>query len=205
MISLVLTLMMCLSLYVPSFASEVNTTSFEELPEMIGILTTDKGEQHIIKGTLVSSPPSTRNLGNNNHITYKYDLPISPKASGLTKESDQDSGLASTVYLTITYTHKNTPTEYLLTNVSGYWVITDSKASVESASVSYGCSGLFPTLTTQSVTDRSVSNYFNISTGFTNYVTSSSNAVMGANLTVNYLMGTARRWSFTLPNLLFNN
>ena len=57
LISLVLTLMMCLSLYVPSFASEVNTTSFEELPEMIGILTTDKGEQHIIKGTLVSSPP----------------------------------------------------------------------------------------------------------------------------------------------------
>ena len=51
----------------------------------------------------------------------------------------------------------------------------------------------------------SVNNYFDISTGFTDYVVPDVLAVMGANLTVNYLMGTSRRWSFTLTNNLFNN
>lgn len=127
------------------------------------------------------------------------------RAEGSTTESDHDGAYASTVYLTIHYSHKNTPTEYLLTKVSGHWVISNSNVSVESARVSYGCSGLFPTPATQSVADRSVSNYFSINTGFTKYVTSATNAVMGANLTVNYLMGTSRRWSFTLSNILFNN
>ena len=105
----------------------------------------------------------------------------------------------------IHYTHRNTPTEYLLTRVSGYWEISAQKVSVESAKLSYGCSGTFPSPTTQSVTDISVNNYFDISTGFTDYVVPDVLAVMGANLTVNYLMGTSRRWSFTLTNNLFNN
>lgn len=204
-ISLVLCLVFIFTFAVPVFADEPDAEFSGAAPEMIGILTTEDGEQHIIKGKLVSSGLSTQSDDNGSSITYKYDLLTSPRASESTTESDQDGGLASTVYLTITYTQKNTPTEYLLTNVSGYWVISDKKASVESATVSYGCSGIFPSPTTQSVLDLSVSNYFNISTGFTDYVTSDIYAVMGANLTVNYLMGTARRWSFTLTNNLFNN
>ncbi|WP_312943122.1 hypothetical protein [Oscillibacter sp.] len=205
MMSLALALVMCLSLCVPAFAADSNVSLSGATPEMIGVLTTEDGAQHIIEGTLVSMSPLTRSIGNNNSVTYKYDLPASLRASGSTTESDHDGAIASTVYLTINYAHQNTPTEYLLTSVSGHWVITDQKASVESATVSYGCSGLFPRPTTQSVLDRSVANYFNISTSFTNYVASDTHAVMGANLTVNYLMGTAWRWSFTLTNILFNN
>lgn len=204
-ISLILAMAMCLSLCVQTFAKENDGVNVENVPEMMGILRTDDGKEYTIKGVLVSVAPMSRAANDACSATYRYDLPVSPQANDSTTESDHDGAAASTVYLTIHYTHRNTPTEYLLTRVSGYWEISAQKVSVESAKLSYGCSGTFPSPTTQSVTDISVNNYFDISTGFTDYVVPDVLAVMGANLTVNYLMGTSRRWSFTLTNNLFNN
>lgn len=92
---------------------------------------------------------------------------------------------------------------YLLTSVSGYWVINDSQVTVSSASLIYGCSDL--SISQSNFTNPlSVSNHFSRNTGFTTYV-SEAYGVMGAKLTVNYKMGNTRSWSFTLDNTLFNN
>lgn len=212
-IGLFIVMIMSLFLCMSSFASETTKMNIAAnpdsapSPQLVGILTADDGTQQEIIGTLVSTntTPNSRSL-NCVEATYKYDLEVSPRATGGSKtEYGEDGGYASTVYLTINYSYQNSPTEYLLTGVSGRWEITDGKASVESATVSYGCSGQFPKLTTQAVQNKSVTNNFKIQTGFTNYIISDVNAVLGAHLTVNYLMGTSRRWSFTLSNLLFNN
>ena len=50
---------------------------------------------------------------------------------------------------------------------------------------------------------QSVSNNFNIATGFTTYIMEDDiGSMIGASLTLNYLIGTSRRWSFTLDNVL---
>ncbi len=155
-ISLILAMAMCLSLCVQTFAKENDGVNVENVPEMMGILRTDDGKEYTIKGVLVSVAPMSRAANDACSATYRYDLPVSPQANGSTTESDHDGAAASTVYLTIHYTHRNTPTEYLLTRVSGYWEISAQKVSVESAKLSYGCSGTFPSPTTQSVTDTTV-------------------------------------------------
>jgi hypothetical protein len=51
--------------------------------------------------------------------TYAFDL-YSRANNTLTTEQI-DGSYSVRVYLTIEYTTQNTPTKYLLTNVSGYW------------------------------------------------------------------------------------
>lgn len=195
---LVLTMVVCI-LPMSAFADNMEVGT---IPNLTGVLTTDDGTTYFIKGEFVDTPQAYSN-NESSSTTIKYELPAATPQSGSNTVSGNDGGLSSTVYLTISYKVKSDENEYLLTGVSGYWVITDSKASVESATLNYGCTGGG---VTQAVNDLSVSNWFNISTGFQNYVPAYGIfSVMGANLTVNYLMGTARRWSFTLPNLLFNN
>lgn len=124
--------------------------------------------------------------------------------NGSTTVDSADGGNASRVYLTIGYSMQNTPTEYKLTSVSGRWTLEDSRVSVTSASLTYGCSGLFPVTVTQTGSREHVSNPFSISTGFKSYVVGSYCGVMGAHLTLTYLMGSSRTWTFTLDNTLFN-
>ena len=112
-ISLILAMAMCLSLCVQTFAKENDGVNVENVPEMMGILRTDDGKEYTIKGVLVSVAPMSRAANDACSATYRYDLPVSPQANGSTTESDHDGAAASTVYLTIHYTHRNTPTEYL--------------------------------------------------------------------------------------------
>lgn len=137
-------------------------------------------------------------------ITYRYNLPSVARAGASSTVHDNDGGYASTVYLTISYDSKGSPSTYLLKQVSGYWLVSDPNVSVTSAKLNYGCTGTFPTPTTQSVTGVSVSNYFTKNTGFTDYISDAYGAVLGANLTLTYKMGSSRTWSFTLTNNLFN-
>lgn len=198
---LVLTMAVCL-MPVSAFADNAKRDYQNNLPNMTGVLVGDDGSRYIIEGTVVSIERFL--ISDTNSATIKYELPAAIMNRTSITEDGIDGGIASVVYLTITYSSKNTPKEYLLTNVSGYWDITDSKTTVESAYLSYGCSGMFPNPTSQAVNDLPVTNDFDEDTGFTNYVTSDIYAVMGANLTLNYLMGASRRWSFTLTNNLFN-
>lgn len=202
---LILALLMCFLTAIPVFAAESPTIFSSSLPEMKGILTDEDGTQYTIIGTQV---PTVQAADTNSgcSVTYMFDIPASILANYTNTTQGNDGAFASTVYLTLTYSTKNSPTEYLLTKVSGHWTIQDSSVSVESATLSYGCNGMAPVATNnQYCWDKSVSNYFNVSTGFTNYVTALPQGVLGAYLKVNYLMGSSRRWSFTLYNYLFNN
>lgn len=188
------------SLPISVYASDINSTH-EYQDAMEGILTSYDGNQYVITGTLISSDQQM--YSNTSSATYAYNIPASLLSSGGSNtEYSPDSGYASTVYLTVYYSHRNDRTEYLLTRVSGYWIISDENASVESASVYYGysCDGPF----IREYDTEDVNNYFSFSTGFTTYIPEAFSA-MGAHLTVNYLIGTSRRWSFTLTNLVFNN
>ena len=181
-----------------------NTANMFIPPEtMTGTITADDGKQISITGTLVNMARPMSVTSNEISATYKYLVPdASVIFSGDHTMTGQDTGQSSIVYLTISYKYtQGLPTMYLLTSVSGYWAMTDAKASVESASVTYGCSHLADIPQTGSA---NVSNYFDISTGFDTYIYEEL-GVMGCTLTVNYIMGSSRRWSTTFTNNLFNN
>ncbi len=169
-----------------------------------GILTSEDGEQILIEGKVCESVQTY--AGNAGSITYEYAIPasVARATSSSTTVDAPDDGYASHVYLTVKYKTQNTPTEYLLTGVSGKWTIEDPKVSVLSTSLTYGYSGFFPAYASQNKTVNNVSNPFSYNTGFSSYILTDG-AVMGANLTLNYLMGSSRKWSFTLINNLFNN
>ncbi len=175
--------------------------SYDQLQEIIGILRLDDGSQHQIIGTAVYGVQRSNHT--ENAVTYTFTIPKSLTRGGSSTIYEPDDGYSSTVYLTINYTTRNDGAEYLLTSVSGYWDIHDWRVSVESAFLSYGCTS-YASLITQSIRDVAVGNDFDITTNFSQYIPEQY-GVMGANLTVNYLMGTSRRWSFTLTNNLFNN
>ena len=177
--------------------------SVESSEPVYGVLTSEDGEQILIEGRVFDSM-QTR-AGNAGSVTYEFAIPASvARANGSTTVDSPDSGYASHVYLTISYQMRNTPTEYLLTGVSGSWTIEDPNVAVLSTSLTYGCTGWFPAYASQQNTKNNVSNPFSYSTGFSKYILADG-AVMGANLTLNYLMGSSRQWSFTLTNNLFNN
>ena len=161
-------------------------------PFGIGILTLDDGTQIEVVGEIVDTA-STLNYNSDKSITHKYHLPSVARAGG-----------SSTVYLTISYDVKGSPSTYLLKQISGYWLVFDPNVSVTSTKLNYGCTGTFPIPTTQSVTGVSVSNYFTRNTGFTDYISDGYKAVLGANLILTYNMGSSRTWSFTFINHLLN-
>lgn len=206
-ISLLLAIVFVLASPMSVFATAENNTS--QLAPMVGILTLDDGTQVEIIGKLCSI--NTRTTTSNDtclSITYQYDIPrpaSNARAGGESTIWDHDGGVASNVYLTLHYLTRNSPAEYLLTAVSGYWDVHDPKASVESAYLTYGCSGLFPLPVSQHAYDIPVNNNFYVATSFTNYIANIDWSVLGAYLKVNYLMGTARRWDFTLKNYLIDN
>lgn len=176
-----------------------NTVVFPEQTS-VGLLTSDTGEQIQILGTKISSCQRSADMSTVD--TYKFVIPDSVmRDSGLTKYGP-DNGYSSTIYLSIYYVGAQ---QYLLTGVSGYWEMSDPRASVESAFLSYGCTpySIGPAHD-QHVENLPVSNYFSCTTGFTHYIPEMG-GVLGAYLVLNYLMGTSRRWTFTFNNYLFNN
>lgn len=185
-----------------TFSSTAIAVSADDSEPVYGIITWDDGTQITIQGNVYNST-QTR-AANAGSTTYEFAIPASAVPSnGSTTIDSPDGGYASHIFLTISYAMRNTPTEYKLTGVSGYWIIEDPRTAVWSASLTYGCSGLKPSAVTQQDTVDHVENPFSISTGFTSYIIA-TNGTMGANLTIEYMMGT-RRWIFTLYNNLFNN
>ena len=176
------------------FSSSALAASVDDIEPVYGVVMWDDGTQIIIQGRMCDSA-QTRN-GNAGSVTYEFAIPASAVPSnGSTTIDSPDGGYSSHVFLTINYAMRNSPTEYKLTNVSGSWIIEDPRVGVWSTSLTYGCSGLFPSAVTQQNTIEHVGNPFSISTGFSSYITADF-GVMGANLTIEYMMG-ARRWTFT--------
>lgn len=200
-ISLFLVFALCLSFSTVAFAEEDPSVPIPA-KTMQGIITTDDGRVSSITGTLVNTVQTMSAGDVNASATYEYLVPSSSSVVYDDIDSEfVDPGYVSRVYLTIYYSYTiDTPSMYLLREVSGYWKLTDSHARVESATLVYGCSDFVHA--TQSNT-TSVNNYFNIDTGFDTYIYRDI-GVMGCNLTLDYVRGGSR-WSATFTNNLFNN
>ena len=160
---------------------------------MTGYLYDDAGNCVEVIGRLVET--NVMALSNaNESIAATYEFNLKSTTFNSNPVSSPDSGYSSTVYLTVNYYRNGS--SYLLSSVSGSWVIEDSRVSVTSASLYYFCVDGQHSLQNGS---RSVSNNFYVGTGFSTYVSGAGLAV-GAQLTLTYLMGTSRSWTFTLPN-----
>ena len=186
MTALLLSMCLVFSLIIPASAAEDSSAFSGEfsLPqEMTGVLSSNTGETYIIHGTLISQSMEQRMLSDDcsTSATYAFNIPSSIMRIGPISVdlSSPDSGYESTVYLSIKYRYnKGTRiNSYLLENVSGRWEIANpSRTSVESAYLSYKCVG--PTDEnyvsnanwSQAVFDLSVTNNFNVSTNFSEYV-----------------------------------
>lgn len=189
---------------------------------MTACLTGDQGNTEYVIGHLINvesgnvvshNQPNVTNEDSDISATYLFNVysngeTMSAQTLSTTiTESGIDPGYCSEVYLTIKCNHTgDIPDEYLLKNVSGYWRISDPKASVKSAKLQYSCRNLaISGSVNQVVYNKSVSNNFSVNTGFSVYVPKGEfGSMIGASLNLTYLMGTARTWTFTLQNLLDN-
>ncbi len=203
--SMFLAIMMLCPIITPVYAIEIEKPTIKIPPAMRGVVTDMDGNQYVVEGVLVE----TLQPQNNGEIsaTYRYDVPMRAATGSITEEGI-DGGYCSRVYLTIyfnrdIYEDNEAVNTYLLTRVSGEWELSVSNTRIESAYLSYTCTSVIPHIS-QSAFDVEVDNNFNVYTGFTRYVPETPAALVSASLTVNYIMGTTRRWSFTLINELIH-
>lgn len=128
-------------------------------------------------------------------LTYKYRLVSTDYAL-----TANPVGYGIDVYITIKYTEKGTPTMVLLTSVQGNWEITDNRCSVTASHLFYGCTGI---VNSSQISDCSISNNFNVNTGYTVYVPKLDDpvggSIVGAYACFKLLMGTSRKYTFVAP------
>ena len=205
LMSMFLALTIVVGLGSQAFASKVEVQDIEQEVAPMGTarLVCEDGREYDIVGELVSTNTYRIATSGDNitQQTYRYEIPASLTAGGDMTVHESDTGFASTVYLTIYW--EKSGEKYLLTSVAGHWEMHDDNVSVESTTLVYGCTGGEATQTNY-LNPASVRNYFNVNTGFKTYISEWA-GVMGANWTLNYLMGTSRRWKFTITNNLFNS
>ncbi len=206
---LFLVLAMLSAMAAPAAAAEENVSEVDEAmsgPIAVGILTDDRGNEYEITGVPVENEYMMYGVTSQKEtsVTYRFDVPALAAAGTSQTIDGPDSGYASHIWLKITYMEKNVEnitTVYLLTGVSGNWTIEDPNVLVKSTNLVYGCSDVGTTQS--SFPGHTVENGFDILTGYKKYV-SAVGAIVGANLTLDYMMG-ARTWSFTMKNILVDN
>lgn len=223
MLKKVITLMICCCVLISSTYSYAYSkdstllTEKERFPKtMNGYLYGDEGKKVLIKGTLteVKQEPYTVLKQNNSSpefsATYEYDITGKALAAAATSHSDEVSGTDDSAYakvfLTLHYKTRKTPTEYLLTKVSGRWVDPDKNdgTKIRAKNKLFAvCRGPGPdSLWKNQTKNATVSNNFSTSTNFTDYICGHYGA-MGATLTIKLSQGSQRSWDFTLENFRF--
>ena len=166
-------------------------------------LTDCDGNMFLLPITPVYSYQSNTIMSAENDIlfTYKCEIPADIMATGGSQtEYDNDGTYASTVYLTIHYSHNTeSPVEYVLKKITGHWNVTAQNVSVSSATLDYAC-GALNFEKNVAVYNYPVSNNFTKQTGYSKYVPTITGAAIGATLNLKYSMGSTRTWSFKLQN-----
>lgn len=92
----------------------------------------EDGNVETVTGCLINTlrSPST------DSVAATYEFALYSTGYSLTK-NQTDGSVSVRAYSTINYNTQNTPTEYLLTSVSGHWTILDSTVSVTNADLHY--------------------------------------------------------------------
>ena len=200
-----------ISLCVPVGAAE--RADVQDEPKMLGVLTADDGAQYIVEGVLVETNDGVAAASldavdtEEVAMTYKFAIPASVTAgSGSITEGGSDTNSLTEAFLTVHFRTREVTdepevsgiNEYLLTRVSGYWAENSPNIYVSYGSLDYYCYKNEAPGSRQEVLSATVSNYFDVSTGFSEYVYSSI-AMFGATLVVHVTMGS-RNWTFQVVN-----
>ncbi len=215
LISVILIMAMFLSLNINAYADSLDDKTEPAISStMQGIITDPYGITYEVQGRLLEAECVPFAMADNDsiNVTYAFDiysdgislrstLPNSSDATGYTYQS--------TVTVTINYdASTDYPEEFLLKSVSGNWVIDDSRVSVTSGSVDYACTDYthWGQSSTYYLTSADIQNSsFYKNTNFSQFIAKDFSGFMGATLTLNYLMGNSRTWSFSVENIRFNN
>lgn len=191
---------------VPFFAETVDG---KELPpeNAIGYLQSEEGSITPIIGYLQDVPCPVSDSELSGSVTYMFPVEARLIKSKETTQSDTDNTYSVRYYLTLSYKYDDTKDKHLLTAVSGYWTILDSKVRVTDAMLSYGCNDAFGAGSNQICYNLSVSNHFSVSTGFKNYVQKNTvgepfDGAVGAYLVSTLRRGAASNWTFKITNML---
>ena len=189
-VSVLISILIMIQMSTPAMAASITPT--DSSPAMVGYMTNEEGISIKIHGELLEAQ-AVHNQDDTYSATYLYRTPI---VSGSNTTDSPDSGYSSHVYLTIKYKVKDSR-HFLLTSISGYREIQDSRVSVTKSKIDY-ISGV-----KQFKNDIKASNHFNKTTGFTEYTEDDGTfSDVGAELKLKYLMGDSRTWSFSLNNFV---
>lgn len=122
-------------------------------------------------------------------------------ASGGQSTDIWDNSYSVHAYLTNTYQVNGS--KYLLTNVSGQWIASDSTVTISDRQVVYSCSSL---VRDQWYSSWLGNNSFSINTGFSNYIDSSIyGCIVGSRTKVQLSHGSSSKWSLEVNNIVINN
>ena len=160
-------------------------------------LKNQQGEVIEVVGTPVALQQNRGMEPGEKYSTFAFDV-IVPRANHSHTVDDTDDSASVRAYLNVGYkTDDSTPTNFLLTSVSGGYTILDQQVRVDEARLSYVCNGVFPSPGTSSqiVLDRVVGSSFSYNTGFTQYV-SSYGGLIGGKVNLDLARGTSNYWDF---------
>ena len=159
----ILTAVMAMSVGMPAFAED----NVDVIPEtMVSYLTDEAGNVTVLEGTLVETPIL---LSDGEYsATYEYEVATSALDNDKTT-TGTDNSVSVRARTTIHYQTQNSPTEYKLTAVEGYWTILDNSVSVTNSSLTYVCRNLLSGRG-QYNSISNVNNNFYYATGFGTFI-----------------------------------
>lgn len=176
-------------------------------------VTDNNGKKFLVKAFKYED--GTKRINENEYVeTYvvstekEYVKPVSNNGNISTmnvgSNEEWDSSISVKTYINLTYNKKPGTNYYLLTNVSGGWSISDKSVSVSDRQVITVCRDILNSK--QHTLYNPTSNTFNYSTGYTNYVESTSaSSILGASTSATLKRGTKSTWKFEFAFTIFNN
>lgn len=199
-LTLFCTMLMLLSICVlPAYAIESSNTLFPNT--VTGRLISDDGTIIQVTGYRRNVPSLNSLFSDERAVTYDYIIPLSDKA-----HEDNVSGYDPSYYfsatLTIYYTEYDvTPSEYLLTRVSGEWSDpepTDGTTISNTADIVANCTGIGTNnIFRRQVKEGSITSGSYMDTGF-DYSIQSYMGAMGAYMYIDISQGILRQWTLEL-------
>lgn len=134
---------------------------------------------------------------------------VTSRAGNTQSNTAWDDSISVYGYITVAYNSRpagidGRNTEYLLTNVSGGWEISDHSVSLSNRRVAYTCQYIMDI--SQITSQKPTSNTFSYNTGYSVYVPDDGvSSVLGANSSVDLAHGTSSKWSLSVEANIFEN
>lgn len=192
-------------------STNTNSSEYEE-PKFFE-LTNEDGTKYLVHAFKYENENETQKNNENQYTEtyvaslenqYIYPLEETITARNTASNEDWDSSLGVKTYLTLTYDKNPGTNDYLLTNVSGGWYRSDKSITVSDRQVITVCRDMARQY--QHTLYNPTSDTFSYDTGYTQYVTGTSDSsILGASTLATLSRGTRSKWKLEFDFTLFNN